>query len=532
MSKTIYWNKDIAVETIDGTPFRMYADRPRRIEDLLAFAEHWPDRACIIQGGRTVTFAALVSASAAKAAYLLDQGVTRGDRVFILGWNGPDWVLNFWACLRIGAIPVVGNTWWSEAEFGDALTLIQPAIVLADASARSKIAPDAGWTLGTWEVDETARGHELPALSAEDAARLSETDPAAIIFTSGTSGQAKAVLLAHRSLLSNQMMILHVTRRLPYTPDPGSGDVGLHTGPLFHIGGLHALIRAVLVGNTLVFCKGRFDAGEVIKLIEKHRIVRWSAVPTMVTRIIEHPDLPQHDISSLTAMTMGGSTISAEYFERVRKVIPSVQARIATGYGLSENAGQATTASGRQTIEKPGTCGRPMPLTEVRVVPLDGLPDGEILIRAPTQMLRYYGIPETPIDAEGWLHTGDLGRMDDDGFVWITGRAKDIIIRGGENIAPAAVEEALTSLPGVSEAAVFGMPHGELGEEVMAVVFVEAERTEEELKAEVRARLSSFAVPTLWKIQHDPLPTNQTGKIDKVTLRRTLLAERGNSVVG
>ena len=231
-------------------------------------------------------------------------------------------------------------------------------------------------------------------------------------------------------------------------------------------------------------------------------------------------------------MTMGGSTISAEYFERVRKVIPSVQARIATGYGLSENAGQATTASGRQTIEKPGTCGRPMPLTEVRVVPLDGLPDGEILIRAPTQMLRYYGIPETPIDAEGWLHTGDLGRMDDDGFVWITGRAKDIIIRGGENIAPAAVEEALTSLPGVSEAAVFGMPHGELGEEVMAVVFVEAERTEEELKAEVRARLSSFAVPTLWKIQHDPLPTNQTGKIDKVTLRRTLLAERGNSVVG
>jgi acyl-CoA synthetase (AMP-forming)/AMP-acid ligase II len=440
----------------------------------------------------------------------------------MLGWNGPDWVLNFWACLQMGAVPVVGNTWWSAAECADALNLIQPKVVLADASMQAKLPAGGGWTLGEWAVDETA---EAADLTLPQIAR-SETDPAAIIFTSGTSGRAKAVLLAHRSLLSNQMMILHVTRRLPYTPDPGAGDVGLHTGPLFHIGGLHALIRAVLVGNTLVFCKGRFDAGEVIELIEKHRIVRWSAVPTMVTRIIEHPDLPNHDISSLTAMTMGGSTISAEYFERVRKFIPSVQARIATGYGLSENAGQATTASGKQTIEKPGTCGRAMPLAELRVVPLDGLPDGEIQIRSPTQMLRYYGIDETPIDADGWLHTGDLGRMDEDGFVWITGRAKDIIIRGGENIAPAAVEEALTTLPGVSEAAVFGVPHSELGEEVMAVVNAEPGRSADNLRAEVKTLLASFAVPSLWKVQHAPLPTNQTGKIDKMAIRNAALAER------
>lgn len=522
MTAQTFWNKEIAVETVGGTSFRMYTDRPRRIEDLLAFADHWPDRPCIIQGERTVTFSALRKASAAKAQALHALGVRRGDRVFILGWNGPDWVLNFWACLQMGAVPVVGNTWWSAAEFADALDLIQPKAVLADASMQAKLPQGGGWTLGDWTVDETSEATAPPAIDGT----VSETDPAAIIFTSGTSGRAKAVLLAHRSLLSNQMMILHVTRRLPYIPDPGAGDVGLHTGPLFHIGGLHALIRAVLVGNTLVFCKGRFDAGEVIGLIEKHRIVRWSAVPTMVTRIIEHPDLPNHDISSLTAMTMGGSTISAEYFERVRKVIPSVQARIATGYGLSENAGQATTASGKQTIEKPGTCGRAMPLAELRIVPLEGLPDGEIQIRSPTQMLRYYGIEETPIDGDGWLHTGDLGRMDEDGFVWITGRAKDIIIRGGENIAPAAVEEALTSLPGVSEAAVFGVPHSELGEEVMAVVSAEPGRGADALRAEVKALLASFAVPSLWKVQHEPLPTNQTGKIDKMAIRRAALAER------
>lgn len=515
----------MAVENVDGTSFRMYTDRPHRIEDLLSFTASWPNRACIVQGTRSISFAELKQASATKAAYLQKQSVKRGDRVFILGWNGPDWVLNFWACLQMGAIPVLGNTLWSDAEFTDALELIDPKIILADAPARAKLPKDAPWMFGAWEVNENGPFEALSPLSDQEDTQRLETDPAAIIFTSGTSGRAKAVLLAHRSLLSNQMMIMHVTRRLPYTPGLSSGDVGLHTGPLFHIGGLHALIRSVLIGNTLVFCKGRFDAGEVITLIERHKIVRWSAVPTMVTRIIEHPDLSKHDISSLTAMTMGGSTISAEYFDRVRRFIPSVQARIATGYGLSENAGQATTASGNDTIRKPGTCGRPMPLAEVRIVPLDGLPDGEVQIRSPTQMLGYYGLNDTPIDEDGWLHTGDLGRMDDDTFVWITGRAKDIIIRGGENIAPAAVEEALTGLPGVSEAAVFGIPHTEFGEEVMAVVSVDRDCTADDLKTQARARLTSYAVPTKWKIQRDPLPTNQTGKIDKGAIKRAALAK-------
>lgn len=518
-----FWSKDIAVESLGGIPFRMYRDRPRRIEHLLGFAENWPDRPYVIQGERILTHAGLVRASAAKARHLLDRGVGRGDRVFILGWNGPDWVLNYWACLRIGAIPVLGNAWWSEAEFADALDLIRPALLLADRHGLGKLRAGHGWPTGDWSADESAPAVDLPAPPAH----ADENDPAAIIFTSGTSGRAKAVLLAHRSLLSNQMMILHVTRNLPYRPDPATGDVGLHTGPLFHIGGLHALHRGMIVGNTIVFGAGRFDAGEAIRLIEKHRIVRWTAVPTMVTRILEHPDLPDHDVSSLSAMTMGGSTISAAYFERVRRGLPSVQARIATGYGLSENGGQGTSASGRQTIDKPGTCGRAMPLAEIRIVPVPGLPDGEILLRSPTQMLRYWGTDESPIDAEGWLSTGDLGHQDADGFLWITGRSKEIIIRGGENIAPAAVEHALTALPAVSEACVFGVPHPELGEEVMAVVVVEGEQTPEDLKAQLRDRLASFAVPSVWRLQHEPLPVNQTGKVDKPGIRKAALAERG-----
>jgi acyl-CoA synthetase (AMP-forming)/AMP-acid ligase II len=526
MSASTYWDKRIAVEEINGVPFRMYSDRPRRIEQLLAFADSWLERAYVIQGERTVTFEALRRASAAKARLLLDSNIGRGDRIFLLGWNGPDWILNFWACLRIGAIPVLANAWWREAEFSDALKLIQPAMILADRQGVTKIPSGAGWRTGPWEVDETSPGVDLPQASAEELQRLSENDPAAIIFTSGTQGKAKAVALAHRSLLSNQMMILHVTRKLPYLPDPSAGDVGLHTGPLFHIGGIHALVRAVLVGNTLVFGRGRFDAGEALDLIERYRIVRWSAVPTMATRVLEHSNLQKRDVSSLRAMTLGGSPVHPELFERIRVGLPSVQARIATGYGLSENGGQATTASGSQTARKPGTTGRPMPLTEIKTVPLPGLPDGEILVRSPTQMLRYYGIDESPIDPQGWLHTGDLGRLDQEGYVWITGRSKDIIIRGGENIAPAAVEEALAAVPGVTETAVFGMPHPELGEEVMAVVVVESVLKVEDLKTEISKRLASFAVPSLWHLQNEPLPVNQTGKVDKVGLRARMLGER------
>jgi acyl-CoA synthetase (AMP-forming)/AMP-acid ligase II len=430
-------------------------------------------------------------------------------------------VLNLWACLRVGAVPVLANTWWSEAEFTEALDLLQPVLVLADAHGLKKLAGNPRWPTAAWHVDESA---DNPTVSLPKLASGDENSPAVIIFTSGTQGRAKAVVLAHRSIIANQMMILHVTRKLPYRPDLISGDFGLHTGPLFHIGGIQALVRAVLIGNTLVFGRGRFDPAEALELIEKYRIVRWSAVPTMVTRILEHPDCVTRDTSSLTAMTIGGAPVHAELMTRVRAALPSVQARIATGYGLSENGGQATTASGTDTANRPGTTGRSMPLAEIQIVPVPGLPDGEIFIRSPTQMLGYYGLKDSPIARDGWLQTGDLGKIDADGYVWITGRTKDIIIRGGENIAPAAVEEALAGIPGVVETAVLGVPHAVLGEEVMAVVVVEDGLTATDMQAQLRSRLASFAIPTRWHLQSAPLPVNQTGKIDKVALRKSLLS--------
>lgn len=512
------WNKQIAVETIGGVPFRMYADRPRRIDRLLPLAANWGTRPYIVQGARTIGFDALLPATAAKARVLMEAGLKRGDRVLILGWNSPDWILNVWACIRVGAVPAFGNSWWSVEELSHALTLLRPALVLADAHAAPRV--PAGWLLGVWAADEHATAEPPPTIEDPEGEEGDENEPAAIIFTSGTEGRAKAVVLAHRSLLSNQMMLLHVTRRLPYEPDAGAGEVCLHTGPLFHIGGIGALLRGVIVGNTLIFPGGRYDPGEALELIERFQITRWNAVPTMATRLLDHPDLARRDVSCLRTVTLGGAPVHAELLRRVREGLPGVQSRIATGYGLSENGGQATAAGGADVAGKPGSSGRPLPLAEVRI--LDH--SGEVLVRSPTQMLGYFGA-DSPIDAQGWLHTGDLGRVDESGHLWITGRAKDLIIRGGENIAPAAVEQALMTIPGVSEAAVVGVPHPDLGEDVLAFVVVSGDLTPEVLRDRLRGKIASFALPSQWRLRTEALPVNQTGKVDKPALLAELRLE-------
>ena len=520
------WGSEIAVEKIGGVPYRIYTRRPRRVEHLLAFAERWKARPHILQGERVVTFEEVRNAALAKGADLAALGVKGGDRVFLLGWNSPEWVVNFWACLCAGAVPVLANAWWSAAEVANGAAALQPALVLADARAAEKI--PALCHSGPWAIDPEG---DAPAMQAGSGG---EEETALVIFTSGTSGQPKAVVLSHRAVLARLQMTLHVTRKLPHQLDDSARDVTLITGPLFHVGGMQSLLRAVVVGDTLVFPRGKYDPDEVLELIERHKVNRWNAVPTMVSRLLERPDVARRDLSSLKSISVGGAPVHAELVQRIRTALPSVSPRIPTGYGLTENGGQATASAGSEQLGELGSSGRPLPCVEVSFLAHPGLPDGEILLRSPTHMSGYFGLDESPIDPEGWLHTGDLGRLDDKGNLWITGRCKDMIIRGGENIAPAAVERALTVIPGVAEAAVFGVPHPDLGEEVMAVVVVEGDRTAEQLKAQLRTTLASFAVPSRWRLQREKLPTNQAGKIDKTALaaqaRRELAEQHAKAV--
>lgn len=515
------WGTEIGTEEVRGIPFRTYTERPRDIAGLLAFADRWGDRPHIVQGDTVVTFAGLRRAAEAKAAQLTASGLRPRDRVLLLGFNSPEWIINFWACVTARAVPVLGNAWWGAGEVADSLALLEPKLVLADVRAARSLPDDV--PIGPWVCEGLDAGEMTPA--PQLAKIHHEDDPAAFVFTSGTSGKPKAVVLSHRSLLAGLHMLLHITRRLPQQVDESTGDAGLHTGPMFHIGGIQTLIRAVSVGDTLVMPAGKFDPGEALRLIEQWRIVRWSAVPTMISRVLEHPDVQHRDLASIRSITVGGAPVHSEFLAQLRAGLPGVEPRVATGYGLTENGGQATAASGKDTADRPGGCGRPLPCVELSILDPNDRQDGEILIRCPTQMIGYFGVDETPIDDDGWLHTGDLGHLDEDGHLWITGRAKDLIIRGGENIAPAAVEEALAGINGVVESAVFGVPHPDLGEEVMAVVVVEDGLTAEHLARELRSRLASFAVPSRWRIERVPLPTTHSGKIDKRALAAEALAE-------
>ena len=506
----VEWGSEIEIAEINGRRFRMYARRPRSVSEVLALSERWADRAHIVQGDRVLTFGELREAVDLRARDLVARGVKRGDKVVILGWNSPEWIINFWSTVVAGGVAVLGNAWWSRTELDETLDRIAPALVLADDRLADRV---SGHALAPWSVDSVEAEVELPGPGDEN-------DDAVVIFTSGTSGRPKAALLSHRSLLAGLQMLLHITRRMPHQVERTTGEAALHTGPMFHVGGVQTLLRAAVVGDILVMPAGKFDPAEALRLIEQWNVRRWSAVPTMLSRVIEHPDAQTRDLTSLRSLTVGGAATHPELLDRIRTGLPGVTPRIATGFGLTENGGQGFAASGADTVARPGGVGRALPCVEVRIgEPVNG-GDGEILVRSPTQMTGYIGEDSDPIDTDGWLHTGDLGRLDDDGHLWITGRSKDMIIRGGENIAPAAVERALLRLDGVEDAVVFGVADPDLGEEVAAAVVAPRGADPEDLRARLRDELASFAIPRVWQVQAEPFPENHAGKVERGTVIR------------
>jgi acyl-CoA synthetase (AMP-forming)/AMP-acid ligase II len=331
-------------------------------------------------------------------------------------------------------------------------------------------------------------------------------------------------VLPHRSVIALQHMLLHVTRQLPHTLDDGSPrEVALQTGPLFHIGGVQALVRQLLLGGALVFPQGRFDPVEVLDLIESEGVHRWGGVPTMVSRVLNEASIEGRDLSTMRAISLGGSPVAPELVTRIKARFPNVERGVSQVYGLSEGGGTLTAASGRDLVERPGTVGRALPLVELRIDRADGKGTGEVLARTPTQMLGYWGqASDGAIDDDGWVHTGDLGHLDDDGYLFITGRVKDLIIRGGENIAAPHVENALLRHAEVRDVAVCGRPDPDLGEIVAAAVVVDATSpvTVAELRAFAAEHLAYFEIPTAWWLRTEPLPANDVGKVQK----RALLA--------
>jgi long-chain acyl-CoA synthetase len=514
-----------SVERRDGAiPFLSYSPRRHHVVDLLEDAARWSDRTHLIQGERRLTFAQMFAASARVAARFTEAGLRPGDRLLLLAPNSPEWVISLWAGLRVGAIVALGNGWWSAPLVEHAVALTSPRLVLADAK-RATLVPDGSTVL---TVDEVRECVDAGAASPDGPTPVpapppgAEDDPAVIIFTAGTTGAPKPVVLAHRSVIANLHNLLVMSRRLPQQVDGSRPPaVSLQSGPLFHIGGLQSLLLALLGGNTLVFLEGRFDPGQVLDVIERERVTWWGAVPTMASRVLEHASIAGRDLHSVRSISMGGAPVQPALVERLRTAFPNAGRGMSTIYGMTETGGTVAAASGVTMTEHPTTAGAPLPVVDLRIDAPDAEGDGEIVVRTPGQMVGYWGSEETDlIDGEGWVHTGDQGRLVD-GLLYVTGRIKDLIIRGGENIAPAHVEAVLLAHSAVRNVAVIGLPDPDLGERVAAVVQLEpgAEVIEADLAAFAARDLARYEVPVDWWLRTEELPMQDSGKTDKLALR-------------
>jgi len=542
---------EMAEEEVRGLPMRCWRRRDRSLRARVAAAGARGDLPFLVQGERRLSYGDFVRLVwGAARALSRDHGLRRGDRLAVLAMNSPDWLVALFGAVSLGGIGVGLNGWWSAEELAYGLADSGSRFLVVDAKLWPRVEPvvRAGrapslerifFLGGPGEAPEgTVPVDELltPCDDAPDAP-IDEDDPFVLLYTSGTTGRPKACITTHRGTLAQVtgLFFAATAGALAQGPPaeaarggrPGQA-VNLMTSPLFHVGGLHsAFCAGMSAGSRLVFTEGRFDPVQVMELVEREGVTHWAAIPTMLHRVVHHPDVGRYDLSSLRSLSFGGAPTPPETLARAREVLP-VEPTLSNAYGLTETCGVATLNGGRDVLEKTGSVGRAMPLLDVEIRDETGkaLPDGalgEICLYGPLVTPGYWNRPDATAETvrDGWLHTGDLGIRDADGFLWVVDRAKDMVIRGGENVYCVEIEHCLAEHPAVDEAAIVGVPDPELGEKVKAVVRVApgASLSEDEVRRHVGAHLARFKVPELVELTDRPLPRNPAGKLLKNLLR-------------
>ncbi len=529
---------------IRGVPTRVWKNAPPSLPMLARFSRLHGDRLICIYEEERIGFEASFRASAALAAELQRRGIGKGDRVGLAMVNLPEWPMAFFAITALGAIAVPLNAWWSGAELEYGLADSGAKALICDAGRAERIAPhrNALPVLEHVIVSRAEGGDRLedliglpPAwkdLPAADlpAVDIHPDDEAGIFYTSGTTGKPKGALGTHRNLMTNILSSGYVTARAALrrgeTPPEPAPRIGLLVIPLFHVTACSAsLMGSMVAGNTTIFMR-KWDTVEAMRIIERERVQVTGGVPTVAWQILEHPDRGKFDLSSLELITYGGAPSAPEL---VRRIFEEFGALPGNGWGMTETMATVTAHIGEDYINRPDSAGPPVPVAELRIVAADGVTQlpagevGELWARGPQIVKGYWNNPSATAETfvDGWVRTGDLARLDEEGFLTIVDRAKDMIIRGGENIYSIEVENVLYQHPAVIDAALIGIPHHTLGEEPAAVVQLApgASATEEELKAWVRERLAIFKTPVRVVFLDHPLPRNANGKILKKDLK-------------
>ncbi|MDQ3080307.1 MAG: acyl--CoA ligase [Pseudomonadota bacterium] len=493
----------------------------------------------VVAGDERLTFADLDRWSDRVAKALVGRGIVKSDRVAIAMRNCPSWIVSYMGALKAGAVATLINGWWLTEELAHALALTEPKLVIADGPRAARIAAlEGGHEMVTLPIEEHLEAALAPLLAgASDDVVLPDVAPeddATILFTSGSTGEAKGALSTHRAVttgiysyttsLVTMLGILESNGTPP--PNPPRTLVNV---PLFHVTGeVPVLLNSFVIGRGMVLM-AKWDAAEALRLIEKEKITYFVGVPTMSLELMNHPDHDKYDVSTLTDLAAGGAARPVAHVERLQQAFPNAQP--ALGYGLTETNAIGCGNFWTNYAAKPASTGRPQkPFVELVILGANDahLPSGErgeIAIRTAANISGYWRDPKATaaaFTADGYLKTGDIGYLDEDNYLFIVDRKKDIIIRGGENISAAEVEAAVYGCEGVSEAAVFGVPDERLGEVPVAIVHMreESDLDEETLRAFLFTKLAAYKVPSVVHFSRDALPRLGTGKIDRVALKR------------
>lgn len=563
---------EMTTTEVFGQSTRVFVNAPPNLRDIIDSTRLRGDDVFLVYEDERWTFAEWIAKVDELGAALIDRyGVGKGDRVAISMRNYPEWTIAWAAALSVGAIAVSLNAWWTEDEVDFALGDVTPTVLIADVerverSAAScaargvalvvvrapegRIAGDESMTIDRWE-SVLVPGARPPRVE------IDPDDDATILFTSGTTGHPKGAVSTHRAVIS--ALLAYGARaaidKLRSTPTAGSPpDVAKEEGgppndadalptvgggrpvfilivPLFHVTGCIPVMLGCLASGLKLVVMHKWNPERALELIERERVTNFVGVPTQSYDLLQSPRFGDYDTSSLSGVGGGGAPAPTELVKKVAGSFRNAGPTI--GYGMTETNAYGPQNNGADYLERPDSTGRAATILDIEARDPDGvtLPAGqvgELWMHGPNLIRGYWNRPEATAETivDGWIRTGDIGRVDADGFVYISDRAKDMVLRGGENVYCAEVENALYEHPSIHEAAVFGIPDQRLGETVAAAVHLTAgaSTSPDELRSFVAERLAPFKVPDRIEIVIEPLPRNAAGKFLKRELRDALSA--------
>ena len=535
-----------------GQTSKVFAGTPPNIRSLFELAALRTDEFIIFENERWTMPQVLKLAGQIGHLLVNDFGVAKGDRVAIAMRNYPEWIAAFVAITSVGAVVVPMNAWWVTDELVFALEDSGSKVVIADAERLQRMQDAAPGAIDAKVIVARATG-ELPdgVLNLDEAvaqlddatmpdADIDPDDDMTILYTSGTTGRPKGAVSTHRAVLS--ALIAFAARAavgaVREPEDPATVEEGgapqtafMLCVPLFHVTGLVPVMLGSFVSGAKLVMTYKWEPNRALELIEQERVTNFVGVPTMSWDLLEAETFAERDTSSLRSVGGGGAPMPPELVKRIDENFQ--RGRPGLGYGMTETNAYGPQNAGDDFVNNPKSTGRPVPIMDVKVTDLEGNDlavgeTGEIWFRSPSLIRGYWNRPEATAETivDGWLRSGDIGHLDDEGFVYVSDRAKDMILRGGENIYCAEVEATIYEHPAVYEAAVYGIPNERLGEELACHVMVKEGVTLDagDLQKFVGERLAKFKVPTVITIVNESLPRNASGKILKRDLRDALIA--------